>query len=646
MTEENKRYNYFALGGDELASTISGATGVISNAINSAQLNDTSQLKSDIQNQGNVINKASSNDDLLSEWAGRNEIQNVSLKDLTGGAGSAVSGLLSGAGTGASAGAAFGPIGSGIGAGVGALLSGVGSLFKRGKAVKTKHKLNDQIAKANEKNLLSFENKAATIEGMNDLNAAANFNAYGGSLASDFQDINNGLKFINEGGTHEQNPFEGVQIGVDREGTPNLVEEGEVVWNNYVFSNRLKVPKAVRNKYKLRGVDELSFADAVKEIQKESEERPLDPISKNYLDTVLSSLAQYQEQIRAKKQMRQAKANMAAYGGKFGNIYDGNNPDGQLMTTDIIAPVFNNPEIPRLSKIAPFSAYGQTIGNGLLTSGQLKNYNKAFNNYAETKDTDNPKTYKTWMRYAPAFGAAIGLATTALKKPDYRNANAVLDAARSAGNYMPVHYEPLGNYLAESPLDVQYPLNQLNAQAAASRRAIVNQSNGNRATATAGILASDYNTSGKIGELYRGAKEYNAKDRETVATFNRGTNQYNSEASLKAQMANQDAFSKSRSSYLSGVLSAMNMRDTIDANRSNALSANFTNLFKSIGNIGVDNMNRNDRDMLIRAGLVGTLSEKPQDWSDSRWNAYKKVIEGTGYRNGGKLKKRRDTLTY
>ena len=40
-------------------------------------------------------------------------------------------------------------------------------------------------------------------------------------------------------------------MGIDNQGIPNLVEEGEVVFNDYVFSNRLKVPKAVKEKYKL-----------------------------------------------------------------------------------------------------------------------------------------------------------------------------------------------------------------------------------------------------------------------------------------------------------------------------------------------------------------------------------------------------------
>ena len=96
-------------------------------------------------------------------------------------------------------------------------------------------------------------------------------------------DFSTGLTFIGNGGTHEENPNEGVPMGVDNEGTPNLVEEGEVIFNDYVFSKRLKVPKAVRKKYKLRGVKPLSFADAALQMGKEAEERPNDPISANGL---------------------------------------------------------------------------------------------------------------------------------------------------------------------------------------------------------------------------------------------------------------------------------------------------------------------------------------------------------------------------
>lgn len=132
--------------------------------------------------------------------------------------------------------------------------------------------------------------------------------------------FDNGLLSIDSGGTHEENPFEGVQMGVDPQGVPNLVEEGEVVYNDYVFSNRMRVPKAIRHKYKLR--DNITFADAVKYLSKESKERPNDPISQNGLNASLSDLAQVQEDIRIKKQAREN--NKMALGGLLSAAFGSN----------------------------------------------------------------------------------------------------------------------------------------------------------------------------------------------------------------------------------------------------------------------------------------------------------------------------------
>ena len=77
-----------------------------------------------------------------------------------------------------------------------------------------------------------------------------NKKAFGGDLLTNGTVFSNGVTTISNGGTHEESPYEGVQMGVDSQGTPNLVEEGELIWNDYVFSNRIKVPDAVRNKYK------------------------------------------------------------------------------------------------------------------------------------------------------------------------------------------------------------------------------------------------------------------------------------------------------------------------------------------------------------------------------------------------------------
>lgn len=136
--------------------------------------------------------------------------------------------------------------------------------------------------------------------------------ALGGNLMTHGADWTNGLTAIENGGSHESNPFEGVPMGVDEEGTPNLVEEGETIFNNYVFSKRLMVPKAVREKYKLRGTKELSFADASKQLAKESEERPNDPISERGMQALMADLAIAQEGVRRKQQAEQF-----AHGGKL-----------------------------------------------------------------------------------------------------------------------------------------------------------------------------------------------------------------------------------------------------------------------------------------------------------------------------------------
>lgn len=130
-----------------------------------------------------------------------------------------------------------------------------------------------------------------------------NYFAYGGDLSGDWT---NGVTIIGEGGTHEQNPYEGVLVGVDAQGTPNLVEEGEVIFNDYVYSNRLKPTAKQLENVKLNPKFEgMTFADIAKEVQKESSIRPLDPISKNTLVDSMSKLTAIQEETRAKKAQRQ-----------------------------------------------------------------------------------------------------------------------------------------------------------------------------------------------------------------------------------------------------------------------------------------------------------------------------------------------------
>ena len=397
-------------------------------------------------------------------------------------------------------------------------------------------------------------------EGGNLYVSVPNVGQHGGNFS-------NGVTIIGNGGTHEENPMEGVPMGIAPDGIPNLVEQGEVKFNDYIFSNRLFADDKLLEIVNLpKSYNGHSFADIAENLSKESSERPNDPISKRGLMSAMTRLQQAQEQLKTKKQNRK------------------------------------------------YAKGGYLFENG-----------------------------GTWLRYAPVVGAAIGVGQNLFSKPDYTGIDTILEASNQIGNYTPVNYTPIGNYLTYKPFDRNFYTNKLNAQSGATRRAIMNTTSSSR---NAALLAADYNAQNALGNLARQAEEYNLAQRQSVEQFNRATNQANAEMNLKSALANQEAELKAKSARFNGIAQAMSMKDNIDARRGASISANLTNLFDSLGNIGIDTMNRNDRDMLIKAGVFGTLSEKPQGWSDKRWEDYKKAINGEEYSKGGKLKKRRGGLTY
>ena len=131
-------------------------------------------------------------------------------------------------------------------------------------------------------------------------------------------DFSNGVTFINNGGTHEQNPFEGVPMGIAPDGQPNLVEEGEVLYNDYVFSNRLyPTDKELKESNLPKKYKGHTFALIAEDMSKESAERPNDPISKRGLEASLGKLASLQEEQRMKKGKTGTQQMMAFGGRKF-----------------------------------------------------------------------------------------------------------------------------------------------------------------------------------------------------------------------------------------------------------------------------------------------------------------------------------------
>ena len=140
-------------------------------------------------------------------------------------------------------------------------------------------------------------------------NMYAGLYAFGGNIDANGANFSTGLKHVNAGGTHEESPYEGVPMGTDSEGTPNLVEEDEVIYNDYVFSDRLKVPTIKVKKGQelqqfekvLRKYKGLTYASAAKKAEVNSgvDERPNDNIARRGFEFELDILAQSQELERA-----------------------------------------------------------------------------------------------------------------------------------------------------------------------------------------------------------------------------------------------------------------------------------------------------------------------------------------------------------
>lgn len=600
----------------------------------------------------------------------------------------------------------------------------------RGKFTESANRANMGVQEYARHILANKEDYSPTlIKRANFARNAAKWNAFGGDLNTYGGTYNGGLEYIDNGGTHEQNPFNGVPIGTDRNGTPNLVEEGETIWNDYVFSNRLKVPETLTDKYKLS--KDITFAEASKKLGKEIEETPNDPISKRTFNSFMQDLQQSQEEVKAKKELAKTKrqfnklspqeqlvilngtpvqedntmlsnpneivsnepqqfddggwmfdnmwegapeyqnsylkGNIPYYQGKVSskgysvkdiegtdnyknftkyaltlpdnhnywqtlsnktgkdvtylkNNYERLRNDGKLgwvhrtpkfnnISTQADAPftiyqpldaLGNQKSFNMLSPygmgysandIVPFSDRVDANGNTVI---DLKN--KEFISTDTKKKTNNKEDnglLPTWMRYAPIVGSAIGAASSLLSKPDESSADAILTAAREAGQYTPISFNPIGDYIQYNPFDRDYYINKLNAESGAARRAIINQASGNRGNAMAGILAADYNAQNQLGALARQAEEYNLAQRQKVAEFNRGTNMFNTEGMFKADTANQAAKMQARSTLLQGTMQAERLRQAARQQLAAERSANLTNLFNNIGNIGRENMNFN-----------------------------------------------------
>ncbi|CAJ0592309.1 unnamed protein product [Cylicocyclus nassatus] len=223
------------------------------------------------------------------------------------------SSMLSGAATGAQLGGLWGGV---AGAAVG-LLGGIGA----DSDAKRKNRLNAGIMNRSQAyeqgmNSIAFQSNADQAKRTQFGTQYGTRMAEGGMLHPTRKPVGTGVyhnhckggTLVNTGGSHQENPYGGVQVGVDPNGIPNLLEEGEPVYDDYVFSDNIYADGGILDKFIIpKKYAGMLYSEAADKILSEAELRPNDPISNNGLRVMLHRLADAQEAQKQKKEAAKLK---------------------------------------------------------------------------------------------------------------------------------------------------------------------------------------------------------------------------------------------------------------------------------------------------------------------------------------------------
>lgn len=241
------------------------------------------------------------NQNLLNAWNANDLQAGVQKENGWQTAGSIGGSVLADAAAGASIGSAVPVIGTAVGAIAGAI-SGLGrgviSAFQHNSNA---NDINAAVKRANEEQVRNFYDTAENNSQRQLRTEMRNYFQQGGYLQPD-----NGVTLFENGGSHQQNPLGGIPQGIATDGLPNLVEEGEVKYKDYIYTKRSKPSKALLKKYSLpeKYVGK-TFAEIAMALQKASEDRPNDPIALTTLQEMMARLQGSQEEYKAKQEERQ-----------------------------------------------------------------------------------------------------------------------------------------------------------------------------------------------------------------------------------------------------------------------------------------------------------------------------------------------------
>ena len=156
-----------------------------------------------------------------------------------------------------------------------------------------------------------------------------------------------------------------------------------------------------------------------------------------------------------------------------------------------------------------------------------------------------------------------------------------------------------------SPMDKQYYINQINAQTAATNAALRDNSGGNKAALNASLLGSQNNYNNALGDMGNRAQLYNNQLRQQVSEFNRGTDQFNAEQDYRTNLANREI----EKNYTAAADRAAQLNMQQDLMAAQGRSANLTNFFNNLGELGRESQQRGWLMNLAKHGVFGNGTE-------------------------------------
>lgn len=427
----------------------------------------------------------------------------------------------------------------------------------------------------------------------------------GGNLHTHGSTFDNGMTYFNVGGTHGQNPYGGILQGFNEEdGEPNLVEQGETKWNDYIFSNRYKAGGSLLKKYILpEEYAGMTFADISKKLSESLEDTPGSVIEQNTANAMLSRLMNAQEEKRAKDEENKAMREFKKGGHMF---LRGGEDEIFPWKVPSIVDIEQNYELPNPND--PNDDY--FIGPPQLDEDQIrqwqildtidkykygKNYTPSKVEYTPIRSSFNPRYLTLLDNFTSLLGDKLGI----INQPDYGRSRMYRDAAlnniKNADVTVPELQEVTPNKIPIASL-----LNSYRSQYAGNAARLMNAANGNTTAALANLNANNMQYEKALGDLYINALMQENQDMVHAAEINNNgrlniAQLLQNNAQFNAQQGNQ------RYNGLKDYINDLSMQDALSSAAQQDTADTFR---KSMQNYFMELEDKNVLAQLLKDGVL------------------------------------------